>query len=129
MYSPQLLDHFEHPRNAGVLAEADASAQIENPACGDILKLSVRLHDGQIAAIRFQAKGCVAAMGCASALTELGLGKTPAEALAVRKEELLAAVGGLPSASLHATHLFMDSLNAVLHDADAQRGEGSFVRS
>jgi nitrogen fixation NifU-like protein len=114
MYSQQLLDHFEHPRNAGVLERPDASALIENPACGDILRLSLRLADGHIAEIRFQAKGCVASMGCASALTELVLGKSPAEARALRREELLVAVGGLPPASLHATHLAFDALNAAL---------------
>jgi nitrogen fixation protein NifU and related proteins len=120
MYSPQVLDHFEYPRNAGALDSPDASAQIENPACGDILKLTLKLAGPSIAAIRFQAKGCVASMACASALTELVSGKTPAQARSLRREELLAAVGGLPPASMHATHLALDALHAALDQLEGR---------
>jgi nitrogen fixation protein NifU and related proteins len=121
MYSAQVLDHFEHPRNAGALDNPDASVQIENPACGDILKLTVKLAGSNVAAIRFQAKGCVASMACASALTELVLGKTLAQTRALPRKELLAAVGGLPPASMHATHLAFDALHAAL---DQLKGRG-----
>ena len=114
MYSPQLLDHFEHPRNAGVVGEPDAQAKIENPACGDVLKLTIKIEGGRIEEIRFQAKGCVASMACASALTELVRGKTVEEARALRREEVVHAVGGLPAASIHASHLAVDALEAVL---------------
>src|ERR1700733_5038653 len=114
MYSPQVLDHFEHPRNAGTVADANASARIENPACGDVLELTARIVEGQIAEIRFRAKGCVAAMACGSAVTELVSGKTVAEARKLIREDLLGAVGGLPSASSHASHLAIDALAAVL---------------
>ncbi len=114
MYSTQVLDHFEHPRNAGTIADADASARIENPACGDILELTIKIADDRIAEICFRAKGCVAAMACASALTELVRGKNIDEARKLTREELLRAVGGLPRASSHASHLAMDALQAVL---------------
>lgn len=96
------------------MAGADASARIENPACGDVLELTVRIADGRIAEIRFRAKGCVAAMACGSAVTELVSGKSVAEARKLRREELVRAVGGLPAASSHASHLAMDTLAAVL---------------
>lgn len=114
MYSSQVLDHFEHPRNAGTLADADASARIENPACGDVLELTVRIAEGRIAEIRFRAKGCVAAMACGSAVTELVSGKTVVQARSVSRDELVRAVGGLPMASSHASHLAMDTLALVL---------------
>ena len=114
MYSPQVLDHFEHPRNAGAVAAPDASVQIENPACGDVLQLTVKVVGGRIEEIRFRARGCVASMACASALTELVRGSTVDEARALGREELVRAVGGLPSASLHASHLAMDALKAAL---------------
>ena len=121
MYSPQVLDHFEHPRNAGVVADADASARIENPACGDILELSVKVADGRIAEIRFKARGCVAAMACGSAVTELVSEKTVGEARKISREDLLRAVGGLPAASSHASHLAMDALAAVIEKVDLVR--------
>jgi len=114
MYSPQVLEHFEHPRNAGTVADADASARIENPACGDVLELTLKVADGRIAEIRFKAKGCVAAMACGSAVTELVSGRTVAEAGKFTREELVRAVGGLPAASTHASHLAIDTLAAVL---------------
>ncbi len=114
MYSPQVLDHFEHPRNAGTVADADASARIENPACGDVLELTAKVKDGRITEIRFRAKGCVAAMACGSAVTQLVSGKTPAEARKINREDVLGAVGGLPAASSHASHLAIDALAAVL---------------
>jgi nitrogen fixation NifU-like protein len=114
MYSAQVLDHFQHPRNAGEVADPDASVQIENPACGDILKLSLRIGDDRIAEIRFKARGCVSAMACGSMLTELLCGRKLEEARKLRREDLLDALGGLPEASIHASHLAMDALHAVL---------------
>lgn len=114
MYSAQVLDHFQNPRNPGEVANPDASAQIENPACGDVLKLTLRIADSRIAEIRFLAQGCVPAMACASMLTELVKGKTIVEASGLRCEELVQAVGGLPPASTHASHLAMDALATLL---------------
>ena len=114
MYSPQVLDHFQHPRNPGEVANPDASAQIENPACGDVLKLTLRVTDGHIEEIRFLAQGCVSAMACASLLTELVRGRTVVEARQLRREELVRGLGGLPHASTHASHLAMDTLAAVI---------------
>ena len=96
------------------MANADASVRVENPACGDVIELTVKLGDGRIEAIRFRAKGCVAAMACGSALTELVRGRSVAEVRELRREELLRAVGGLPHASAHASHLAMDALEAAL---------------
>ncbi len=114
MYSAEVLDHFEHPRNGGVLSDADASAQMENPACGDTLRLMLKMSAGRIVAMRFLARGCVPVMACGSALTELVQGRTIAEARRLSREELLRAVGGLPAASQHASHLALDTLAAVL---------------
>ena len=122
MYSPQVLDHFEHPRNGGVLEAPDATVQLENPACGDVLKLTVRLSGQRIADMKFQAKGCVPAIACGSALTELVLGKTPAEAARITRDDVLRKLGGLPAASQHASHLAMDALAALLKELGSQTG-------
>jgi nitrogen fixation NifU-like protein len=114
MYSSQLLDHFEYPRNSGELPDADAEVRIENPACGDILELAVKVNAGQISEIRFRSKGCVPAMACASAMTELAKGKSLQEARAIGKTEVIDAVGGVPPASGHAAQLAIDALRAVL---------------
>jgi NifU-like protein involved in Fe-S cluster formation len=114
MYSAQLLEHFQNPRNAGEVADADAMAEIENPACGDVLRLTLKQSGGRIIEARFKAKGCVAAIACGSALTELVVGRTLAEAKQVRREDVNAAVGGLPQASTHAAQLAVESLSLAL---------------
>jgi nitrogen fixation NifU-like protein len=121
VYSAELLDHFQNPRNAGEVEAPDRTARLENPACGDILELSLRLEktklEGKrIAEIRFRAKGCVPAMACGSAITELIKGKTIEEARQLSREELVRKIGGLPQASTHASHLAMDTLAALLRN-------------
>ncbi len=114
MYSAKVLDHFEHPRNVGEITGADASVRVENPACGDVMQLSLRLDGGRIAEARYRTRGCVAAIACGSALTEMLIGLTPAEALALKHDTIVAAVGGLPNGSMHAGHLAVDALKAAL---------------
>jgi NifU-like protein involved in Fe-S cluster formation len=135
VYSRELLDHFQNPRNAGEVETPDRSVRLENPVCGDILQLSLKLDDLQsdelksdnrvknansgvrrIADIRFRAKGCVPAMACGSAITELVKGKSVAEARKLTREDLIRKVGGLPQASAHASHLAIDTLAALLRD-------------
>jgi len=126
VYSAELLDHFENPRNPGEVEAPDSCAQLENPACGDILELSVRLEKQRsdktkleikrIADIRFRAKGCVPTIACGSAITELVKGKNLDAARRLSREELIRKVGGLPQASDHASHLAMDTLAALLRN-------------
>jgi nitrogen fixation NifU-like protein len=114
MYSTQLLDHFQNPRNPGEVASPDTAAEIENPACGDVLRLTLKIGAGRIAEIRFKAQGCVPSMACASALTELVAGRTVEESRSLRPERLIAAVGGLPQGSAHAAQLALDTLSKAL---------------
>jgi nitrogen fixation NifU-like protein len=114
VYSAQLLDHFQNPRNSGEVEDPSAKIRVTNPACGDVLELSLKLEGGRIADIRFLAKGCVSAMACASAITELAKGKTVAAAQEISREDLLQKVGGVPEASSHAAALAIDALTAVL---------------
>lgn len=116
MYSPQVLDHFQNPRNAGELVDADARVEIENPACGDVLRLTLKVAGARIIGAKFKAKGCVPAIACGSALTELILGKTLKEAKHLTRDELVSAVGGLPQASTHAAQLALDALSAALNN-------------
>ena len=114
MYSAELLDHFQNPRNVGDVVSPDASVEIENPVCGDVIRLSLKLKGSKIAEIRFKAKGCVPAMACGSAVTELAQGKTIAEARLLKRDDLIKAVGALPNASTHAAQLALDALSAAL---------------
>ena len=114
-YSDIVLEHFEHPRNVGELQSPDAEVRLEHPVCGDIMSLAVKLSDGRIGEVRFRTRGCVASIAAGSCLTEMIAGKSLAEAGALKREQLVEALGGLPNASIHATHLAMDALAQVLH--------------
>ncbi len=114
MYSSQVLDHFQNPRNAGEIALPDAQAEIENPVCGDILRLTLKLSENRIAEARFKAKGCVAAIACGSVLTELISGKSTAEVRLMRRQDIISVLGNLPQGSTHAAQLAIDALAAAL---------------
>lgn len=121
MYSAQVLDHFEHPRNAGEMENPTAAAKVENPACGDVMELALRISDGRIEEVRYRAKGCVPAIACGSALTEMIAGKTILDARKVRRVELVMKLGGLPTASLHASHLAIDVLTKALNQVASRQ--------
>ncbi len=113
MYSPELLDHFANPRNAGELDSPSVVVAIENPVCGDQLRLTVALAGGRVEAVRFKARGCTASIGCASALTELMTGKSRAELGQIRAADVEAAVGGLIAESKHAAVLAADAVRQL----------------
>ncbi len=117
MYSAAVLDHFEHPRNAGELSTANAGARVENPVCADILELALRIEDGMIREARFLAKGCVPAIACASVLTTLLIGRECAEAVALEPGDVQDALGGLPPESSHAAQLAIEACRAALRVA------------
>src|SRR5205823_3054975 len=112
MYSSQVLDHFENPRNVGDISHADASVSVENPACGDIMQLSLRLAPetgaGSSAVIddaRFRIRGCVTSIACGSVLTEMLRGKTLAHALTIQRQQVVDALGGLTNETMHGSYL------------------------
>ena len=113
-YSATFKDHLAHPQNVGELAEANAIAEESNPVCGDRLRLSLAVNDNRIEAARYLAYGCPPTLVCGSVLTELIVGKTVAEALALTRADLLDAIGGLPSRKHHAAALALEALNAAV---------------
>jgi nitrogen fixation NifU-like protein len=114
MFSDAVLDHFRNPRNAGELPSADASVEVSNPVCGDILQLAVRMEGNRIAEARFLCRGCTTAIACASLLTEQLRGKTLADSRSVTPQSLSLALGGLPAATFHGAQLAADALHAVI---------------
>lgn len=113
MFSPQLLDHFQHPRNAGELPGATASVEVSNPVCGDVLRLSVKVEQGRVAQARFLCRGCTTAIACASRLTELITGCSISQLGSIRLQELSDALGTLPPETIHGAHLAVDAAKAL----------------
>ncbi len=115
-YSETLRDHFLHPRNAGELESPDGTSFVGDPRCGDFLKVTIRVEDNRIAAIRFQCQGCPAAIGTASAMTELALGRTLDEANEITDDLIEEAVGGLPPTKRHCSNLGATALAEAILD-------------
>ena len=114
MYSEVFLDHFKNPRNIGELAPPAVAVEISNPACGDILRLSVRFENGRAIEVRYKVRGCTASIASGSALTECMQGKSRAELSALTAATIESAVGGLIPESKHAAVLCIDAVKAVL---------------
>jgi len=113
-YSDVFKDHLAHPRNGGELADADAVAELTNPACGDRLRLSLRIREGRITAARFLAYGCPPTLACGSALTELIEGLTTEEAARITRQQIIGVLNGLPARKGHAAALAIETLHVAL---------------
>jgi nitrogen fixation protein NifU and related proteins len=117
MFSETLLDHFQHPRNAGELPDAHVRVEVSNPVCGDVLQLAAIIEGNAIRQVRFLCRGCTASIACASLLTESLQGREFSALSSLTPDSLAASLGGLPSASFHAAHLAHDALQALLRAA------------
>lgn len=114
MYSAILLEHFQNPRHVGELAPPAVVVEVSNPACGDIMRLSVRFEGDRVVDVGYKTKGCTASIATGSATAEWLMGRTRAELAAVNAAGLEVAVGGLIPESKHAAVLCVDSIRAVL---------------
>jgi nitrogen fixation NifU-like protein len=114
MYPERLLDHFQNPRNIGELPPPAVTVEVSNPACGDILRLSVRWEEERIAEVRYKVRGCTASIAAGSALTEWLVGKAREDLARFAPLLIDDAVGGLPAASKHAAVLCADAVKALL---------------
>ena len=114
MYSERLLDHFANPRHAGVLAPPALVVDVENPACGDRLRLSARIENGRVTEAAFQVRGCTASIACGSALAQWLHGRALSELRSGVEAAVEAEVGPLPPASRHAAALAADAVRRLL---------------
>jgi nitrogen fixation protein NifU and related proteins len=119
MFSDAVLDHFQHPRNAGELPGADAKVEVSNPVCGDVLQLAVRIEGERIAEARFLCRGCTTSIACASLLTEQLHDRTLGEAHSLSAESLSQSLGGLPAATFHGAQLAADAIATILRNIAA----------
>ncbi|MCZ2151180.1 MAG: iron-sulfur cluster assembly scaffold protein [Bryobacterales bacterium] len=114
MYSERLLDHFQNPRNVGELPPPAQRVEVMNPACGDILRLSVMWEGETVREVRYKTRGCTASIAAGSALTEWMAGRSRTELRALKAAEVEQLVGGLTAESKHAAVLVVDAVKALL---------------
>ena len=123
-YSDIVMDHFMNPRNMGEIENADAVGEVGNPACGDVMKLYLKIEDGKIVDAKFKTFGCGAAIASSSITTEMIKGKTIDEALKISNEAVAQALGGLPPAKQHCSVLAAEALKVAIEDYNKKKGSG-----
>ena len=117
MYSDKVLDHYENPRNVGKLEESDdvGTGMVGAPACGDVMRLQIRVSDGVIEDAKFKTYGCGSAIASSSLLTEWVKGKSLSEAGSI-SNTMLAEELSLPPVKIHCSVLAEDAIKAAIKD-------------
>ncbi len=123
LYSEKVMDHFNHPRNVGEIADADGVGQVGNPVCGDIMKMFLKIRDGIITDVKFKTFGCGSAIATSSMATEMIKGKSVGEALKLTNAAVAEALDGLPAHKMHCSVLAEEAVKAALADYYTRRNE------
>ena len=122
LYTEKVMDHFNNPRNVGVIEEADGVGEVGNPVCGDMMKITISVDDDRIDDIKFQTLGCGAAIATSSIVTEMARGMSLEEAVSITKKQVADELGGLPPAKMHCSVLATDGLKAAVDDYLVRHG-------
>ena len=122
LYSDKVMDHFNNPRNVGVIEEADGVGEVGNPVCGDVMKITISVQADTIGDVKFQTLGCGAAIATSSIVTEMARGMSIQEAVAITKQQVADELGGLPAAKMHCSVLATDGLKAAVDDYLVRNG-------
>ena len=120
MYTPTVMEHFMKPHNVGEIEQADGVGEVGNAACGDIMRITLKIQDGHIEDIKFKTFGCAAAIATSSMITELAKGKSLDEARKISNKDVAAALDGLPPVKMHCSNLAATALKAAIADYEKQ---------
>jgi nitrogen fixation NifU-like protein len=122
VYSAQVIDHFQNPRNVGEIPDADGVGRVTG-SCGDTMEIYLRVRGDRIIDANFWTDGCGTSIVSGSMTTELAKGKSIAEAWGITKDVILSSLGGLPEESEHCALLAADTLRAAVRDYMALKKE------
>ena len=122
LYSEKVMDHFMHPRNVGVIENADGIGEVGNAKCGDIMKMYLKIDDGVITDVKFETFGCASAIASSSMATELIKGQRVEEALALSNKAVAEALDGLPDYKMHCSVLAEEAIQSALEDYRSKTG-------
>jgi nitrogen fixation NifU-like protein len=124
-YSDLVVEHFQNPRNAGEMDSPDGEATKSNPVCGDRMRVMIRVEDDRIADVRWQTRGCPPAIATSSVASEMVRGWPLEKVEALTRDEIAAAVGGLPKDKVHCSVLAADALRSAIADYRTRSGVGN----
>ena len=122
LYSDKVMDHFYHPRNVGVLEDADGVGEVGNAKCGDIMKIYLKIEDERIVDVKFQTFGCGSAIASSSMSTEMIKGKLLKDAVRLTNKAVTEALDGLPPHKIHCSVLAEEAIQAAIKDYYHRQG-------
>ena len=116
LYSEKVMDHFLHPRNVGVIEDANAIGEVGNAKCGDIMKMYLKIEDDVIQDVKFETFGCGSAIASSSMATEMIKGKPLSEVRTLTNKAVTEALDGLPAHKIHCSVLAEEAIQSALED-------------
>ena len=116
LYSEKVMDHFQHPRNVGIIENADGIGEVGNAKCGDIMKIYLKIDDDKISDVKFETFGCGSAIASSSMATELIKGKPLSQALELTNKAVAEALDGLPAYKMNCSVLAEAAIKAAVKD-------------
>ena len=125
LYSEKVMDHFLHPRNVGVIEDANAVGEVGNAKCGDIMKMYLKIEDDIIQDVKFETFGCGSAIASSSMATERIKGKPLSEAMQLTNQAVTEALDGLPAHKLHCSVLAEEAIQSALEDYRKRQEKGA----
>ena len=122
LYSEKVMDHFLHPRNVGVIEDADAVGEVGNARCGDIMEMYLKNKDGIVVDVKFETFGCGSAIASSSMATEMIKGKPLSEVEKLTNQAVTEALDGLPAHKIHCSVLAEEAIKSALEDYEKRTG-------
>ena len=123
LYSEKVMDHFLHPRNVGVIEDADAIGEVGNAKCGDIMKMYLKIKDDIVEDVKFETFGCGSAIASSSMATEMIKGKPLSEVGKLTNQAVTEALDGLPAHKIHCSVLAEEAIKSALEDYERRKAD------
>ena len=123
LYSEKVMDHFLHPRNVGVIEDADGVGEVGNAKCGDIMKMYLKIDNDIITDVKFETFGCGSAIASSSMATEMIKGKPLSEVRELTNKAVAESLDGLPDYKMHCSVLAEEAIKSALEDYEKRKSE------
>lgn len=123
IYNDKVMDHFMNPHNVGEIENADGTGTYGSPVCGDMMQITIKVEDDIITDAKFKTFGCGSAIASSSVATDMIIGKTVEEALALTNQDVLDELGGLPAIKVHCSVLADHAIRSAVYDYAQKTGK------
>ena len=116
MYTEKVMEHFNNPRNVGIIPEPTVLVQVGEPSCGDALLLSLKIDNDRIVDVKYKIYGCGAAIATASVASEMVMGQTLDDVLNITDQTIADALDGLPPEKMHCSNMAAGALHGAISE-------------